>query len=209
MDPEQAFAILQAHAPPEENWPLHSCQVARVALTLVQALEDAGHSVDGPGIYVQALLHDLGRSRSHGPLHGWAGFTLLRSMGHPGPGRGCLSHWTKGRAPEELLATGGFGRSFVARIFAALEPGWTLADSVISVADSSVMHSTIVPLAERHADLFRRYRDSAWLRRAAELGELQAGEIGRLAGHPVEAILAPLLGNRLEALPNAPLPIPT
>ncbi|MFQ5748461.1 MAG: HDIG domain-containing metalloprotein [Planctomycetota bacterium] len=209
MDPEHAFAVLQAHATPGENWPLHSHQVARVALALVRALGDSGHPVDGPAIYVQALLHDIGRSRSHGPLHGWTGFTLLRSMGYPRAGRGCLTHWIKGRAPEELLAAGGFGPSFVARIFAELEPGWSLADSVISVADSSVMHSTIVPLAERHSDLLQRYENSAWLRRAVELGESQAGEIGRLVGTPVETILTPLFGSRLETLPNAPLPIPT
>ena len=190
MTPAEALEVLDAHSPPGENWPLHSRQVAKVAVRLCAALKANGAEADRDVQEVQALLHDIGRSRTHGPLHGWSGYTLLRSLGLGQEGRGCLTHWLKGRSQEETVRTGRFEPDFMARVYGALDPPqWHLGDSIMSVADSSVQHSTIVPLDQRHADLLERYGESEWLRRATELGDEHACQVGAAAGKSVEEVV--------------------
>lgn len=198
LAPAAALAFLDRHTRPGESWPLHCRQVARVARTLGEALAARGARVDPGLLEVQALLHDVGRSLTHGPLHGWTGFVLTRSHGHALEGRGCLVHWLKGRAPEELH-DGRLTPGFIRRAFAVFEQEpWNLQDSVVSLADSCVKNTTIVTLRERHADLLARYGDSRWMRRAAELAEQHAAEIGAALGSPAEDLLAPLHGDRLD-----------
>lgn len=191
-----ALDLLDRHSPPGASWPLHCRQVAKVA----RRLADAVGAVDAELVEAQALLHDIGRSRTHGPLHGWTGFVLVRAHGFPREGRGCLTHWLKGRAPEELHGAGRLTPGFVERAFAtfAVEP-WGLADSIVSLADSCVMNTTIVTLDERHEDLLRRYGESRWMRRAWELARQHADEVGAALGSRVEEVLAPLHGDRLDA----------
>lgn len=198
LEPAAARLFLDRHAPLGESWPLHCRQVAKVARALGAALAARGARVDADLLEVQALLHDIGRSKTHGPLHGWTGYVLVRAHGHAREARGCLAHWLKGRAPEELRG-GRLTDAFIGRAFAAFEAEpWSLQDSVVSLADSCVRNTTIVTLQERHADLFTRYGDSRWMRRAAELAEQHAAEIGAALGSPVEEILAPLHGDRLD-----------
>lgn len=197
LGPEQARALLDRHSPDGERWPLHCRQVAKVARALATGL--GAQRVDADLAEAQALLHDIGRSRTHGPLHGWTGFVLVRAQGFPRAGRGCLTHWLKGREPAELIGAGRLKPGFVARAFAELdaEP-WSLQDSVLSLADSCVRDTTIVPLDERHGDLLRRYGDSRWLRRAWELARRHADEVAAGLGCAVEEFLAPLHGDRLD-----------
>lgn len=198
LAPAAAQAFLDRHAPPGESWPLHCRQVAKVARKVGEELAARGARVDPDLLEVQALLHDIGRSLTHGPLHGWTGFVLARAHGHALEGRGCLAHWLKGRAPEELRG-GRLTDAFIGRAFAVFEQDpWCLADSVVSLADSCVQHTTIVSLEARHADLLRRYGDSLWMRRAAELAGQHAAEVSAALGSPVEELLAPLHGDRLD-----------
>lgn len=196
LDPGQALALLERRSPPGESWPWHCRQVAKVAALLARA---SGGAADPALAEIQALLHDIGRSRTHGPLHGWTGFVMVRAEGHPLAARGCLTHWLKGRRREELHGDGRLAPRFVERAFAALEERpWSLQDSVMSVADSCVRNTTIVTLDERHADLLARYGDSPWLRRAWQLARQHAEELSAALGSPVEEILAPLHGDRLD-----------
>ncbi len=202
MTPQQARAYLASRARPEEGWVRHSLQVARVATTLGRALAAAGRPVDLEALEVQAVLHDVGRSLAHSPLHGWAGYVLLRQEGEPAAGRGCLVHWLKGRSPGEAAATTTLSREFLDRVYAALDPpGWKLEDSVLSVADSCVRHDQVVGVDERHHDLLRRYGDSPWLRRAWELAREQARELAALLDRDLDEILAPLRPGAAPVLP--------
>jgi len=196
-----AEELLAELGPDQEGWPLHCRQVAKVADRLGQRLSERGllDHEQRELLTVQALLHDIGRSRTHGPLHGWTGYTLLRSQGLAAEGRGCLSHWLKGRGVEEIEQSRLWTPAFAHHAWSQLHPpAWTLADSALSVADSSVQHSTIVPMADRHRDLYTRYGDSPWLRRAAELAEQQAEELGAALGCAVDALLQPLYGDCLD-----------
>ena len=196
---DEARALLDRHAPPDAGWKRHCLQVAKVADRMSTALVEAGRPVDRDALHAQALLHDVGRARTHGPFHGWTGFVLLRAQGFPRAGRGCLTHWLKGREPDEVLASPLFRPGIVAQAYAALGPeGWTLSDSVLSIADSSVRHTTIVSVRSRHRDLLERYGDSTWLRRAEELAHGHAAEVGAALGFPVEELLAPLYGDRRD-----------
>jgi putative nucleotidyltransferase with HDIG domain len=191
--------LLEEHSPAGAGWPLHCRQVARVARLVADELAARGARVDPEAVETQALLHDVGRSLTHGPLHGWTGFVLVRARGHPAAARGCLTHWIKGRSADELLHGGRLKPGFVGRVFEAYgSVPWSLQDSVMSFADSSVAHTTIVPLAQRHADLVARYGDSRWMRRAAELAEAHAAEIGAALGFPVARLLEPLHGDCLD-----------
>jgi len=200
MTAARALQILHDHAPAGEPWPLHCQQVAKVAGVLADALADAGHPIDPDLVRAEGLLHDIGRAQTHGPLHGWSGFTLLRALGHTDLARGCLTHWLKGREPHELHADGTLSKEFVDRVFAHLVPQeWSLADSVISLADSSVQHTTIVPWQERHADLIVRYGDSPWIRRTEELAGQHSEHIATALGFPAETLIAPHYGDTLHA----------
>lgn len=198
LTPQQAEQTLLEHSPPGELWPLHCRQVAKVAARVAKELEKRGCQVSADEVEAQALVHDIGRSKTHGPMHGWSGFTLLRALGQEETGRGCITHWLKGRAPEDLLASNHFSPAFVKRIFAALNPPeWCLGDSVLSFADSCVMHTTIVSLAERHEDLLVRYGDSPWMNQARTLAEAHENELSLALDFPVEDLVSPLHGDKL------------
>ena len=117
MDVAAAHDILNHVDTHGESWPQHCRQVARVASRLATALNENGAELDAGLCERQALLHDIGRSKTHGPLHGWSGFTILRGMGHPAEARGCLAHWTKGRGRKELEVVPIWKPSFVVRVF--------------------------------------------------------------------------------------------
>ena len=118
---------------------------------------------------------------------------MLRGMGHPAEARGCLSHWTKGRQREELEVVPLWKSSFVDQVFDIFTTDpWTLYDSIVSVADSSVCHTEIVSLEARHQDLLDRYGDSIWMRRASELAHIHANELSDILKSPVAELISPL-----------------
>jgi len=196
LSPACAERLLVNLSPPNEEWPCHCRQVAKVAGVVGAALMEKGHALDLNMLITQALVHDIGRAKTHGPLHGWTGFVMMRARGFEEAGRGCLTHWLKGRSLEEVLTATRWNTSVTESAFEALGPApWQLSDSVLSFADSSVQHTTIVPIAQRHQDLLERYGDSLWLRRAAELGEQHGEEIAAALGFPVETLLTPLFGD--------------
>jgi len=187
-----ARVLLLQFASPREDWVEHCHQVAKVAHHIGAALQQTGSEFDLELLEVRSLLHDIGRAKTHGPLHGWSGYCLLKGEGYASAGRGCLTHWLKGRSHAEVAESQLWEPSLADSAFQALGPDWDLADSVLSVADSSVQHTKIVPMAVRHADLDARYGKSVWLTRAQELAESQAAEISDALGFPLDDLLAPL-----------------
>jgi len=61
----------------------HCLQVMVIAMRLAEAFRERGFDVDLALVEAGALLHDLGRSRTHGIRHGVVGGELARGMGLP------------------------------------------------------------------------------------------------------------------------------
>jgi len=199
LPPAEAELLLIEHSRPGEEWPQHCRQVAKVAAVVGEAAIAAGHDLDLEMLVTQALVHDIGRAKTHGPLHGWTGFVMMRARGFEAEGRGCLTHWLKGRSRQEVDSATRWQPKITDSAFEALGSApWQLLDSILSFADSSVQHTTIVPIQQRHQDLLDRYGDSTWLRRAAELGEQHGEEIAAALGFPVEELLSPLFGDSAD-----------
>ncbi|MDP6964173.1 MAG: HDIG domain-containing protein, partial [Planctomycetota bacterium] len=197
MKLQAAHDILDAADKGSESWPQHCRQVARVARHLASELNQSGMDIDVGLCERQGLLHDIGRSKTHGPLHGWSGFVMLRAKGYPDEARACLAHWTKGRTREELAAVPLWKPKFVDRVFDIFEAqAWDIYDSIVSVADSSVCHTTIVSVEKRHQDLLDRYGDSIWMRRAAELAHIHCEELSAILKSPVAVTLSQLYGTQ-------------
>ncbi|HLE47663.1 MAG TPA: HDIG domain-containing protein [Candidatus Thermoplasmatota archaeon] len=74
----------------------HVEAVAAVAHRAAQALRDRGNAVDVDLVHVGALLHDVGRSKTHGLDHATRGADLLRSRGLPEPLCLCVERHTGG-----------------------------------------------------------------------------------------------------------------
>jgi uncharacterized protein len=61
----------------------HCLQVTRIAMRLAESFREKGLVVDMALVEAGALLHDLGRSKTHGIRHGVVGGQLAREMGLP------------------------------------------------------------------------------------------------------------------------------
>lgn len=61
----------------------HCVRVTEVALRLAEGFRERGVEVDLELVEAGALLHDLGRSKTHGIRHGVVGGRLARGMGLP------------------------------------------------------------------------------------------------------------------------------
>ncbi len=58
----------------------HCLAVERVALKLARKIQKNGHRVDLKLVSLGAILHDIGRARTHGIRHGVEGAKILRGM---------------------------------------------------------------------------------------------------------------------------------
>lgn len=187
---EDASHLLDTLAPGSPAFVQHSRVVAGVADRIARALAEARGGVDTERIRVRALLHDLGRTRTHGSYHGWVGYAMLRHRGLASEGRGCITHWLRGLDYGEILALGSIRPRFLRRIFDELDlPHLTTDDLVVSVADFSVAHTDVVTLERREEDLTRRYGESAWLRRHGEVAREHRALLERAMGRPLTDVV--------------------
>lgn len=189
MKYHEAELLLTTIAGGEPAFVAHSKVVASIAAQLAQAVARATPGIDIEKIKIQALLHDIGRSLTHGNYHGWVGYAMLRNRGLSEYGRGCITHWLRGLTIEEVLTLSRAREGFIRRVFHELQlPELTTADRIISVADFSVAHTTVVSLEARELDLEQRYGSSRWLQRNAALAREQRAAIEQLAGRPLREI---------------------
>lgn len=117
----------------------HSFQVNRVALVLGEALATAGYALHLPLIEAGALLHDLGKTPclKNGQKHAEWGAALLTELGYPEVAQIVKEHVylvTDPASPQPLRET-----------------------EVVNYADKRVLHTRVVMLSERFADLIERY----------------------------------------------------
>ncbi len=133
-------------------WVRHCEAVSRVAAALARALAQV-LPVDVAFTARAGLLHDIGRCRSHHPIHhGVEGYRLLSALGHAAEARVCLGHllhaFDPADAPELRLDRE-----------AHLPSSWE--ERLIPLADFLVEGDRPTTLEARFASLRRRYADNA------------------------------------------------
>jgi uncharacterized protein (TIGR00295 family) len=85
----------------------HVEAVARLGKDVANALKRRGHAVDVGLVEAGCLLHDIGRSESHGLDHATKGAALLRSRGYPEALCLCVErHTCGGSDPQDAARLG-------------------------------------------------------------------------------------------------------
>ena len=79
MDFERALSILKELCP--KNVVEHCLAVSDYAYELALAIKNNGYDVDVELVRLGGLLHDIGRSKTHGIEHGVVGAEILRDLG--------------------------------------------------------------------------------------------------------------------------------
>jgi uncharacterized protein len=151
---DDCLALMAAHGM-LPNIREHSFRVMQVADFLGQALAAAGFELHLPLISTGALLHDLGKAPCLGTAQNHArwGAEILDSLGYPELAQVVLEHV---RLVEELVK----------------DPRPLREAEVVNYADKRVLHTQVVSLADRFADLKQRYG-----RTPEALGRIAAMEV--------------------------------
>jgi putative nucleotidyltransferase with HDIG domain len=145
------LALMEAHAM-LPNIREHSFRVMQVADRLGQALTAAGFKLHLPLISTGALLHDIGKTACLGTTdnHAQLGADILASLGYPELAQVVMEHV---RLNDEAADSRPLREA-----------------EIVNYADKRVLHTQVVTLAERFADLKRRYgRTPAALTRIAAM----------------------------------------
>ena len=163
---------------------------SRPAKEFAQALAARGVRVDADATAQGALLHDAGRALGRHEDHQVEGLRHLRGTRFAPYGFACVSHFTKGAPPEDLLAAGVSPATLDAFRRAIDLSTLTWEERCVALADSCMKGPTAVPPSERFADLRRRYdakalidlqeQRTAWIRAeiAAALGSDPLAPVG-------------------------------
>ena len=136
---DDCLALMAAHGM-LPNVREHSYRVMQVADFLGQALAAAGLELHLPLISTGALLHDLGKTPCLGTVqnHAQWGAEVLSALGYPELAQVVREHV---RLEEDLVA----------------DPRPLREAEVVNYADKRVLHTRVVSLADRFADLKVRY----------------------------------------------------
>lgn len=110
----------------------HCLTVEREALKIARKIKETHHTIDLNLVSVGALLHDIGRAKTHGIQHGVIGGQTLREMGLGEFARFAENHIGAGIPAVEAKALGLPARDFVPQ---------TLEERVVTYADKLAMGS--------------------------------------------------------------------
>ena len=119
--------------------------VERAALSIGRKIQARGHKIDLRLVSLGALLHDIGRARTHGITHGVEGGKILREMGLGDFVGFAESHIGAGIPANEAKEIGLSARPFVPK---------TIEEKVVAYADKLVMGNRRVSY-KRAFDMFR------------------------------------------------------
>lgn len=123
----------------------HSLAVERISLRLARRIRANGHKLDLKLVSLGALLHDIGRARTHSIRHGVEGAKILRGLGLSKFARFAECHLGAGIPAGEAKELGLPARDFIPR---------TLEEKVIVYADKLVMGRSTTSY-ERARDWFK------------------------------------------------------
>lgn len=166
-------------------WAKHCIAVAEAAEGVGRVLERS-HAIDCSFLWSAALLHDLGRYKTHDPvLHGVEGYKLLTRLGHEREAYVCASHILFGLNAADARELGLPDQDFLPR---------TIEEKLVPLVDYLIEHNRPTTLEHRFRSLFKRNAGNAFflsrLERAHEAARCFMTQIGEEIGDSIERIIA-------------------
>lgn len=137
--PQDALRILKSVGCPADV--IKHCEaVAELAVKIAKKCIENGVSVNVELVHIGALLHDIGRSRTHSVHHAIVGAEIARSLGLPEKIVAIIErHIGGGITPEEAVKLGWPNKSYVPV---------TLEEKIVSCADKLIEGTSFVPIGE-------------------------------------------------------------
>jgi uncharacterized protein len=106
----------------------HSKKVHTFAMTMAQRLEEKGRCINTDLVSTGALLHDIGRSRTHGIRHAVEGADIARTLGFPDTVISIIeNHIGAGIGKDEALQLGLPPKNYIPK---------TLEEEIVAHADN-------------------------------------------------------------------------
>jgi uncharacterized protein len=148
----------------------HSINVADKAQLIANKIKNT--KVDKSLIEIGALLHDIGRAKTHGFKHAIIGGKILRERGFPTEvARICETHILGGLDKEDAKELGLPDKDFLPK---------TLEEKIVCLADKMIAGRRQVSIEERFEKWFRKYGRSKILLKSKERIEKIKKEINKL-----------------------------
>jgi len=156
---EEALRILE-----EENTPpnvIEHCKaVAKKALGIAKKIKEAGHAVNMQLVETGALLHDIGRSQTHGIDHGYMGGVIMRARGLKEYAHICERHIAAGLSKEEAKRFGLPPKEYIPQ---------TIEEKIIADADNLIAGTHATQIGEAIQKLRREGVPEDAIKRVSEL----------------------------------------
>ncbi|MEM2918251.1 MAG: TIGR00295 family protein [Candidatus Altiarchaeota archaeon] len=143
MTKSKALLLLR-EAGCDENLIKHSIAVSKLASKIAKKLKFSGYDIDLDFVEIAALLHDIGRSKTHSIKHGIEGAKILRRKGLEKFAKVCERHIGAGISKEEASSLGMPKRDFIPK---------TLEEKIIAHADNLISGDKEVDINETIAEL--------------------------------------------------------
>ena len=148
----------------------HSLKVAEKALIIAERITKV--KVNRDLIEIGALLHDIGRSKTHGFRHALIGGRILRKRGYPEElARICETHILGGLDKEDAKAVGLPERDFLPN---------SIEEKIICLADKHMAGTREVSIEQRFKRWFLKYGKTKILIKAKKRIENIQNEINNL-----------------------------
>ncbi|MEM1585866.1 MAG: TIGR00295 family protein [Candidatus Bathyarchaeia archaeon] len=144
--PEEALKILKDLGCSNEV--IRHCEtVAKLAVKIVSKCLEKGVNVDMQLVYIGALLHDVGRSKTHSVHHAIIGAEIARSLGLADKIVAIIErHVGGGISSEEAVKLGWPKKDYMPE---------TIEEKIVLCADKMVEGSNVVPIEET----IRRFKE--------------------------------------------------
>ncbi|MEA3286045.1 MAG: HDIG domain-containing protein [Candidatus Marinimicrobia bacterium] len=184
LSQQQSSALLEEYAK-GAIWSKHCFAVAQAALRVGSVLNEF-RSIDLEFLWSAALLHDIGRYRTHDPIkHGVEGYHLLTKLGHHQEAFVCASHILFGLDAAEAELAGLPARDFIPN---------SIEEQLIPLVDFMIEFDEPTTLDERFASLRKRNSNNSYfmdrLDRAEHTAKALLVRLNREIGQSIEGIVA-------------------
>ncbi len=166
------------------TWVKHCLAVAEFASRLGQAIESR-YAIDRQYLWSSALLHDIGRYVTHGPImHGVEGYNLLSKLGHEEEAFVCASHILFGLEASEAVQFGLPAHDFIPR---------TIEQQIVPLVDLMIEGVQPTTLNLRFSSLRKRYAENRFLMdrldRAQQTAMSFMIKLGEVIGESIEKVV--------------------